>query len=254
MRMSRRDFFKLAGIGLAGVLFGERRPKMMQTNDYGSMLLEMRNPDISQQRLDEIVRVFNELGKREEKYKAWVRMEDGKVNPNFLDLPFGVIQSKVLEGDLSSLVIDNLPTNYKHLMIMGQVRSTDSGTGAFIMARFNGDSGANYKVQRLSGADAVASAGFGATEAQAHIGSVAESGAASGENGFFWDFIPNYKSEDFYKSVISTEGIFTTPTGKGTALFASQWQNKAALKSITFFVSSPGNIKAGSIISVYGLQ
>lgn len=41
------------------------------TNSLGDMLRELRDPNLSLQRLDEIVRLFNEVGDREQKYKSW---------------------------------------------------------------------------------------------------------------------------------------------------------------------------------------
>jgi hypothetical protein len=51
------------------------------TNKLGDLLRDLRNPDTSQQRLDEIVRLFNELSLREEKYKSWLSFADS--NPKF---------------------------------------------------------------------------------------------------------------------------------------------------------------------------
>lgn len=48
------------------------------TNRIGDMLREMRNPNLSRRREDEIVRLLNELGEREEKYKETLAV-DGKI-------------------------------------------------------------------------------------------------------------------------------------------------------------------------------
>jgi hypothetical protein len=45
----------------------------MATNKLGDMLKEMRDPNLSQSRQDEIVRLLNEMGEREEKYKSWLQ-------------------------------------------------------------------------------------------------------------------------------------------------------------------------------------
>src|SRR5690349_9999725 len=44
---------------------------------YGDMLRDLRDPNTSQARLDEIYRLFNELGDREEKYKGWTQFASG---------------------------------------------------------------------------------------------------------------------------------------------------------------------------------
>lgn len=43
------------------------------TNKLGDMLREMRKPELSKTREDEIVRIANEMSDREEKYKSWLQ-------------------------------------------------------------------------------------------------------------------------------------------------------------------------------------
>jgi hypothetical protein len=45
---------------------------------FGDLLRDLRNPNLSKQRLDEIVRIFNELGDREEKYRGWLQFANGQ--------------------------------------------------------------------------------------------------------------------------------------------------------------------------------
>lgn len=48
---------------------------------YGDFLKEIRDPDLSASRVEEIVRQFNDFGAREEKYKSWLDFADS--NPRF---------------------------------------------------------------------------------------------------------------------------------------------------------------------------
>ena len=181
----------------------------------------------------------------------WINSSGG-VKSDFIAFPFSPIVSQVLAEDKATYDIV-LPPGFNHILVMGMVLSSDTGTGAYTLAHFNGDTGANYSVQRLSGSGATASAGYDGAYTAIHVGTAAESGAAAGESGFFVCFIPHYRSPDFYKSVIALEGVFTTPSGKGAAIWSSQWRGTSILTDISFFVSSPGNIKTGSLISVYGM-
>lgn len=56
-------------------------PTPSQTNRYGDLLREfydgMKNGSLSDVRLNEIVRVFNELSQREDRYKSWLLLEGG---------------------------------------------------------------------------------------------------------------------------------------------------------------------------------
>ena len=74
--MNRRDFLRLAGVGLAGLLLPKMIGEMkMITNKLGDIMLELRDPNLSPNRLEEIQRIFNELGDREEKYKSWLSVQ-----------------------------------------------------------------------------------------------------------------------------------------------------------------------------------
>lgn len=247
--ISRRNFFKLAGLsglGLVGLI--------IQKENNMAILRQVLERFVNGETLyaDEKQTLVNSLVRHEELSDI---LQDNlvkglpKINVEF---PIGVIHSQVFPQDKSELVVPIPGDVYKHLIVMGMVRATDAGTGNNILGQFNGDTGANYKVQRLSGSGTTASAGFDGASANVHFGSIAESGAAAGENGFFVAFIPHYTSKSLFKSVVQLEGIFTTPTGKGAAVWASQWQNANALTSIRFFAGA-GNIAAGSLISVYGM-
>src|SRR3990167_529740 len=136
-------------------------------NKLGDMLLEMRDPNLSPQRQGEITRLLNELGDREEKYKAWLDIK-GNVDWKYLNLPFYPIYSEVLATDKASISID-VPQSYKHLIFFGSGRNTAAGTSAFVLAaQFNGDSGSNYIIQEIHGLGSTPSADSG-TLTQASI-------------------------------------------------------------------------------------
>lgn len=53
----------------------------MNTNRLGDMLLELRDPQLDHGRQEEIRRLLNEIGDREEKYKSWLKTRGA--NPQF---------------------------------------------------------------------------------------------------------------------------------------------------------------------------
>lgn len=245
--MNRRDFLRAIPAFLLALMFGpQKEANTMQLHELMDKVARGRTLDpLERQQLIEKMRGMEDVINLA---KSWVI--PGTNNPIFVP-PVSIIVDKVMEQDAAELAV-RIPSDYKHLLIMAAVRTTDASTGDFMYGQFNGDTGSNYQFQRLSGSDATASAGYSGSANSFHVGSVAESGAAAGECGFFVLFIPHYTSAVFYKSVITLEGIFTTPTGKGAAIFANQWLNVAPLESIRFYLSA-GNIAAGSLISIYGI-
>jgi hypothetical protein len=124
--------------------------------------------------------------------------------------------------------------------------------------QFNGDAGAtNYSVQRLTGSQTTVSAGWDISYPNLIIDSFPGDSAAAGENAAFTIHIPHYNS-DFHKTIVSTGGIFVSPTGTGASLWTGRWINTSKVESIKFFPETStypnAKIQAGSLISIYGLK
>src|SRR3990167_11131170 len=97
-------------------------------NKRGIRPPEVRAPNLPPHRQGETARLLNELGDREEKYKAWLDIK-GNVDWKYLNLPFYPIYSEVLATDKASISID-VPQSYKHLIFFGSGRNTAAGTSA----------------------------------------------------------------------------------------------------------------------------
>lgn len=69
------------------------------TNQLGDIIKEMRDPSTPEQRVDEIVRLLNEMGNREEKYKSWLQVANNQPriirptlgNPKWVGSPLGLL-------------------------------------------------------------------------------------------------------------------------------------------------------------------
>lgn len=211
-----------------------------------------RNEPLSEEERFSFTEFGNRLQRMESLVSGWTSSQGG-VQQSAISFPFfPLIQSETFVEDKAEYIVE-VPESYNHLLIMGMVKTT-GGANTLIKAQVNGDTGANYSVQRMSSAAAVVSSAGGTTETALHIGPVVDSGADAGEGGFFVVFMPSYKSA-LYKSTVSIEGTFrlAAPNASSNALFASQWRNDDVLKKLRFFLLS-GNIKAGSLISVYGIS
>lgn len=109
--MNRKQFFQLLALLPASLLTkGNTMFPKISTNKYGDMLEEfyhgMKNGTLSESRLNDIVRRFNEFSDREERYKATIQTGTGRPK---LDNP--VITNPLFSGDALSALTLNRTTD-----------------------------------------------------------------------------------------------------------------------------------------------
>lgn len=225
------------------------------TNRYGDLLREfysgMKDGTLSETRLNEIVRIFNEFGQREDIYKSWMG-SDGNIRPDKMNLPIEPIYLETLAASKSEIVIDPLPTKYKHLMFVGSGRTTGAGTAnRALCAEFNSDSGNNYNEQQLYGFTTTVAADNLYANIYFFVGYLAEGGQAAGKAGSFFSVIPHYGNDGLNKS-----GVMMATASNGSnyhsILATSFWNNTNPITRIRLFPSTD-SIAAGSVISLYGM-
>lgn len=218
---------------------------------FEQLFSKMMDGTLNAQEKQEMILYARGIGDTLSLVKNWVSTDNG-IRQTAIPFPlFPLIASEPFVEDKSELIVE-IPESYNHLFILGMAKTTNA-TNTLLKAQLNGDSGANYSVQRMSSALTVVSAQDSSTDTSFHIGPMIAAGADAGEGGHFAVFMPHYKSS-FYKSGVSIEGTFrlNAPSASSNALFASQWRNQAVLKKMRFFCLA-GNIKAGSLISIYGI-
>lgn len=227
-----------------------------QTLRYGDMLREfyqgMKNDNLSEVRLNEIVRVFNEFSGREQIYQSWLGA-DGKVKPDKINLPMELIYQETLAATKSEIVIDPLPTKYNHLMFIGSGRTTGVGTAnRALCAEFNSDNGNNYNEQDVYGVTTTPTSSGLYGNIYFYVGMLAEGGQAAGKAGSFFSVVPHYGNNSLYKS-----GMMMCTASNGSnyhsILATSFWNSTDTITRIRLFPSTD-SLAAGSIISLYGLM
>ena len=213
-----------------------------------------RNVPLTSIELNELRNEFRSMDEVKNLVKGWVQA--GTSNPIFVP-PMQVIYSKVLEADTASLTI-NIPSVYKHLMIMGSGRINGSGgqLAVFTMCQFNGDTTAeNYQWAHFGQSSEVPFAKHDTSYPSTifwHF--VAEGEATNSFVGSAVIFIPHYRSS-WYKILLTIEGISLT-AGTSTAARHGLWKSTSPIESITIFPEptyASAKIVAGTSISVYGI-
>jgi len=168
---------------------------------------------------------------------------------------FVKIAEQVLGADAASVTFSSIPQNFTHLKLVCYGRITQAIQGNNILLRFNGDTGANYDYQIL----AAFAASAGNSESFAQTGIVvgdftAANASTSTQAALSESLIPVYAGTTFDKNIVSHNGVKygTSTTNMQAEVCVGFWRSTAAINSITLYVGS-GNIKAGSVFSLYGI-
>jgi hypothetical protein len=146
----------------------------------------------------------------------------------------------------STISFTSIPSTYKHLQIRAMLLSTDVD-----LARFNGDTGANYAFHGLRASGSSASAYGNASTSSIQLGTNVPSSAIYPQI-YVLDIL-DYASTSKYKTTRTLFGYDTNNTSSGQIEFTSGlWLNTAAISSITLSNSAGHN--QYSSYALYGIK
>ena len=163
---------------------------------------------------------------------------------------YTLIDSTVLGSSASSVTFSSIPADYRDLVLVYQVETTNDGRNVVI--RFNGDSTNHYSFVRMKGNGSTATSGSSSTST--HLMSP-DTNATTANTLLGIVEILDYSATDKHKSALArvnqtTNGTFTTP---GPAAVAARWPDTSAISSIEF--SLPGDqYAAGCTFYIYGIE
>jgi hypothetical protein len=256
--MNRRDFGKVSLASLLS-LFLPKEFDMPDQNYSGDYYLKLLRNLYRRAGVTEPVNDFATLQRlvdtertEYETMRSWLRLVDGRIGAEYLDLPLGVIYSSVLEENKASILIENIPQIYKHLLIWSAGRNDNVGTNSdYMTGVYNGDTGNNYTDQNFFAVDTSLTGAIGTSQSNFNCGLLAQNGRAAGDVCTSVTFIPNYSSDVFRKNSFT---LATLPYG-GIAMFSARWNNVSPITSIELDCNTASeNIVAGSAFSFYGLK
>jgi len=171
----------------------------------------------------------------------------------------GLIYDNVLGAGAASVASGTLPTNYRHLLVIGAWRTNSAtaggvGVGDPVGIRLNGDSGTNYQ---FLAPDASTASG----SSRMNVG-VAVGGAAVPGDLFAANFIliPHYNGTANKKVLIGVAGGINNNSANyagAAAISLGSWSTLAAITSLTFVCNpTPGTTQfvADSRFTIYGLN
>jgi hypothetical protein len=161
---------------------------------------------------------------------------------------YTALAKTTLTTTASSVVFGSIPSTYRDLVLVCTPAHTTTNVNFFL--RFNGDSGSNYRMVRVSGSGTAASSS--APAAATSIDLTFQSDVNTTLNAF--NTIANimdYSTTDKSKTVITRSNRNLGTTG-GTDLFVHRWSSTAAITSLTMLPNT-GSWAAGSVFSLYGI-
>lgn len=168
------------------------------------------------------------------------------------------ISTSTLGSSQSSVTINSIPSNYKHLQLRVFANATGTGGGfPDALIQFNSDATAtNYAGHVLGGdgSSAYASSAIGVTFTGAYIGDMRDSTTPVSPTAKVIDIL-DYTSTNKNKTVRTLSGW--DANGSGQLRFVSGlWMNSStAISSLTITIrNGSNNLAAGSTFALYGIK
>lgn len=163
-----------------------------------------------------------------------------------------IAETTLADDNSNSILLDNIPGTYRHLLLVIQGRAVDAVTDREVHLRFNGDSAGNYDVQQIRGTATTVDGERLVGQTSMRLGRIAGGNAATGRGGSLVVWVPNYAATTFTKNAISD------PISSGNDVpeihkNAGHWRSTAAITSITIQLNV-GNMKAQTRVTLYGLK
>lgn len=166
--------------------------------------------------------------------------------------PFFPIYSEVFQAVTASVTIP-IPSGFKHLMILGNGRTTFASAAENIYCRFNADSGANYDHETIYRLNNTSSGNQDLALTAVVVGTFAAGSSDANTSGNLVAFIPNCQSPFFKGATAIGGGYFTAAAGAIVFTDFGQWESTATIQSVTLLPEA-GSFAAKTALSVYGIQ
>jgi hypothetical protein len=154
------------------------------------------------------------------------------------------IATNTLGSNTATVTFSSIPSTYTDLVVILNVKSTDSGTDVDVTGTFNGDTGSNYSWTRIYGDGSTAGAQRAGSQTSLRIGN--QSGTGSSAFSPMILNILNYSNTTANKSMI----IRPNNPARIVDLYVNCWRNTSAISSISF----TGNFLSGSSFTLYGIK
>jgi hypothetical protein len=170
------------------------------------------------------------------------------------------IEDQVLSSPAASITFSSITDRYRHLMLVGMVRSTRASTVDVLLARLNGDSGGNYDWiwtharHETTTSQPVFASGGGAGATAAQVLYVCADSTPANIYSPFRVLFPDYRNTSIYKSYEANGGMEISAGAEGVykTLGSGTWKSTSAVTQIELSMLIE-NFDAQSRVTLYGL-
>ena len=153
------------------------------------------------------------------------------------------IATNTLGTATSSVTFSSISGSYTDLVLILNAKNA-TGTDKAVALRFNGDTGSNYSMTRMSGNGSAADSDQSSNDTSMFLG-------LSNSTVYNSDIyqIMNYSNTTTYKTAIGRGNLADSRLRASVGL----WRNTAAITSVTVVNGSSENFIVGSTFTLYGI-
>jgi len=153
------------------------------------------------------------------------------------------LATNTLGSNTASITFSSISSVYTDLVLVINGEAVD-GNNNLSLRVGNGsiDTGSNYSYTRLYGYSGTSGSGQGTSVAKG-----GQLGWGTNQSTVIYQFM-NYSNTTTYKTMLGRNAD-TAIADTGVTL----WRSTAAINTITVFMDSAGNLKSGTICSLYGI-
>lgn len=162
-----------------------------------------------------------------------------------------ILASGTLSASATEIDITSIPAGYNALELWAYLRGTAAAAAVSARVQFNGDTAANYDVERFVADGSTVTGASAASATSLTIISAAGNTAPSNEFAPVVAQIPFYANTTGNKPCISQGGLRYAAAGLNLEQFFGAWVDTSAINRIRIFPSS-GNWATGCRYVLYG--
>lgn len=184
------------------------------------------------------------------------RLDD--LEQNRREVPLGLSLAGTQTGSGTSISFSDISQSYRHLLLIGSVRSSVAAETDGLLMQFNGDTGSNYDWQRMSANNAALSGAVGRATTSIQVGAI--EGANSRADSFspVLAYIYLYSQGATYEKYTTSYNTFFGNVSADADMFlqlrGGRWRSTAAITSITLLPATGPNFVAGTGFQLYGVR
>jgi hypothetical protein len=174
-------------------------------------------------------------------------------------LPFAMeLIATITLGGSGVVDFSSIPQTYKHLIVMGMIKTTfTGGANESIGLRFNNNSSNSYWDHYLFGSGSgtgLSTTGGATATSLLRFVQVDSPAAASYLGGGFFFVVPHYRNTTFLKYVVSMPSVIHNNGTPWWIGISGYWFSTSAINRITLLSPNSINLAATTVASLYGVK